>query len=67
VATRLPAVEARLAGAPAGGGLARLVAEADVAAALAPIDDVRGSAGYRVEAATELLRRAVAELAETAA
>ena len=35
----------------------------DVAAALSPIDDVRASAAYRTEAATELLRRAVTEVA----
>jgi CO/xanthine dehydrogenase FAD-binding subunit len=63
VARRLPAVEARLAGAPAGPGLAERIDPAEVAAALAPIDDLRGSAGYRAAAAAELLRRAVAGLA----
>jgi CO/xanthine dehydrogenase FAD-binding subunit len=67
VATRLPAVEARLVGVPADRTLADRIAEADVAAALAPIDDVRGSAAYRVGAATELLRRAIGGLTEGAA
>lgn len=62
VAARLPAVEARLAGAAAGPGLAALVETAEVAAALAPIGDARASAEYRAEAAAELLRRAVAGL-----
>ncbi len=61
VAARLPAVEARLLGAAAGPGLAALVRTAEVAAALAPIDDARASAAYRRRAAAELLRRAVAE------
>jgi CO/xanthine dehydrogenase FAD-binding subunit len=40
------------------------VVETDaVAAALSPIDDVRADAGYRAEAAAELLRRALADLA----
>jgi CO/xanthine dehydrogenase FAD-binding subunit len=64
VATRLPAIEARLAGARADAGLAARIDPADVAAALVPLDDVRGSADYRIEAATELLRRAVARLTE---
>lgn len=63
VATRLPAVEARLVGAAAGPGLAGLIRPAEVAAALAPIDDMRADAAYRGEAAVELLRRAVAGLA----
>jgi CO/xanthine dehydrogenase FAD-binding subunit len=44
-----------------------LIAAADridpalVAAALSPIDDIRADAAYRTEAATELVRRAMAE------
>ena len=64
VATRLPAVEAAIAGAPADARLPARIDAAAVAAALAPIDDHRASAGYRAKAATELLRRAVAGLAE---
>jgi CO/xanthine dehydrogenase FAD-binding subunit len=31
-----------------------------------PIDDIRGDAAYRIEAALTLLRRAVSDLVETA-
>ncbi|MEZ5887271.1 MAG: xanthine dehydrogenase family protein subunit M [Paracoccaceae bacterium] len=62
VARRLPAVEAALEGAPLAEAAGRILAR-DVAAALAPIDDVRATAAYRLEAATELVRRAVTELA----
>ena len=61
VARRLPAVEAALAGWPLVGLAARV--RADDLAALAPIDDVRGSGEYRREAALVLVRRLVAELA----
>jgi CO/xanthine dehydrogenase FAD-binding subunit len=61
-ARRLPAVEAALTGAPLAEAAAR-VRRADVAAALAPIDDIRATAGYRLDAATTLVARAVAELA----
>ena len=59
VARRLPAVEAKLMGAPVEEAAARVRA-ADVRAALAPIDDVRAPASYRAEAAMELVRRALA-------
>ncbi|MBE0554035.1 MAG: FAD binding domain-containing protein [Rhodobacteraceae bacterium] len=62
VATRLPRVEAALTGAPVA-GLAGRIRPEDVAAHLSPIDDVRASAAYRAEAATELLCRAVTEVA----
>jgi CO/xanthine dehydrogenase FAD-binding subunit len=62
VATRLPTVEAALAGAPATPDVAARIDPAAVAAALAPIDDIRADARYRADAAAELLRRAVAEL-----
>ncbi len=58
VAIRLPRVEAALAGA-AIADLSSRVTQASVAAGLAPIDDVRATAGYRIEAATELVRRTV--------
>ncbi len=61
VARRLPAVEAALVGAPVAEAAAR-IGTADVAAALDPIDDVRGTAAYRADAAAELLRRALAEV-----
>lgn len=63
-ARRLPAVERALTGlVPAEAPDA--VREDDVAPALAPIDDIRADAAYRVTAATELLRRAVADLLPT--
>ncbi|WP_245875335.1 FAD binding domain-containing protein [Tabrizicola aquatica] len=59
VAQRLPRVEAALVG-PRDGAADRIPAES-VAAALAPIDDVRATATYRRQAAAELVRRAVSE------
>ncbi len=61
VAKRLPSLEARLTGhdvAEPGGRV-----EADDLAPLAPIDDVRASAGFRRDATLTLLRRALAALA----
>jgi CO/xanthine dehydrogenase FAD-binding subunit len=63
IAARLPAVEAALLDHPPAPGR---IDPAAVAAALAPIDDHRAPAGYRVAAATELLRRAVAAVCEPA-
>lgn len=60
VARRLPAVEAALEGAPVQDAAAR-VTRTDVAAALAPLDDIRATADYRLDAAVELVRRAIAE------
>lgn len=65
VARRLTGVEHALIGAPATDVTAR-VQMADVAAALTPIDDIRASAAYRIEAATELVCRTVAEVARRA-
>lgn len=62
LARRLAAVEAALIDQPLA-GLGARVRDLDVAAALAPIDDVRASAAYRLTAAAELVRRAVADLA----
>lgn len=56
VAERLPGVEAALVGVPRE-HMASVVAARPGLAPLQPIDDVRGSAGYRREAATELLSR----------
>lgn len=64
-ARRLPGVEASLLGA-APDRAAGLIDDAAVAAALAPLDDIRASAGYRAKAAAELLRRTVAALAAKA-
>ena len=57
VARRLPALEARLLGRDAA-GLAGCVESGDLAP-LTPIDDVRGSAAYRLDATATLLRRAL--------
>jgi CO/xanthine dehydrogenase FAD-binding subunit len=59
VARRLSALEAALAGRPADAGLADCV-EPGHLAALSPIDDVRGTAHYRMAAAAEIVRRAIA-------
>ena len=56
VAQRLPALEAALAGAALDAGLGGKV-EPGHLVPLAPIDDVRGSAGYRTDAALTVLRR----------
>ncbi|HUG29386.1 MAG TPA: FAD binding domain-containing protein [Candidatus Limnocylindria bacterium] len=58
VAQRLPALEAALAGESAIPATARLVAPEHLTG-LHPIDDVRGTAAYRLDAAEELVRRAL--------
>ena len=60
VAKRLTAVETALTGTTVDEAKNR-IADADVAAALSPIDDVRSTALYRGAAAAELVRRAVKE------
>jgi CO/xanthine dehydrogenase FAD-binding subunit len=67
-AVRLPALEAGLCGvrrARAGSQAAALLAADPVAmlAPLAPIDDVRGTAAYRLDAASTLVGRLLAEVA----
>lgn len=62
VAERLPALEAALAGATIDSRLPDLVEPAHLAS-LAPIDDMRGSAAYRLDAALVLVRRVLARLA----
>ncbi len=61
VAQRLPALEARLVGRPLAQA-AGLVHSNDLAG-LSPIDDVRGTAAYRTEAAERLIQRALRGLA----
>ncbi len=60
VAIRLGALERKLVGLQAGAGLSALVRPEDLAA-LSPIDDVRGSAEYRRDAALTLVKRAIEE------
>ena len=62
VAVRLGAVEQALTGLPLAEAAGAVDTEA-VANALSPIDDVRADAAYRAEAAAELVRRALADLA----
>lgn len=61
VARRLPALEAALRGAKADGTLGSVATAAHLDV-LAPIDDVRGSAEYRVDAALVVVRRLLDEL-----
>jgi len=63
VAKRLPDLEAALCGAPLTPALGARVSRDRLARILAPIDDVRGSADYRLDAAATLLRRGLADLA----
>lgn len=58
VALRLPEQEAALVGVPVSEAVGRMAA-VQVAAALAPISDLRADASYRAHAAVELLRRAL--------
>ena len=61
VAARLPALEVAVKGAPVSGGLGEF-ASMDHLTPLRPIDDVRGSADYRLDAALTLVRRTLNEL-----
>ena len=63
VAKRLHQLERELAGRRLEPGLAQLVTDHHLEP-LAPIDDIRGSASYRRDAALTLTRRALAQLAE---
>jgi CO/xanthine dehydrogenase FAD-binding subunit len=60
VAKRLPALEQALQGLPFAGDAASEAVRAEHLAPLSPIDDIRGSAGYRLQAVQVLLRRALA-------
>ena len=61
-AQRLPRLEAKLLGRPLEAVLADAVEPEDLAP-LAPLDDLRASAGYRLDATQTLLRRALSQLA----
>lgn len=62
VARRLPEAEAALINQPVESAAA-MIRDADVANALAPIDDIRATSAYRAEVASELIRRAIAQVA----
>jgi CO/xanthine dehydrogenase FAD-binding subunit len=62
-ALRLRGLEDTLRGAPAAPGISLLVNESHFAE-IAPIDDVRASAGYRLDAALVLVRDCLEECAE---
>jgi CO/xanthine dehydrogenase FAD-binding subunit len=64
VARRLPALEAALRGRPLDSTLGEALDEKELHDALSPIDDVRGSADYRREAAGIAIRRSLTALAE---
>ena len=59
-AQRLPALERRLVGRPADPGLVDRIDPADLAP-LTPIDDLRASAAYRLDATATLIRRALVD------
>ena len=63
MARRLPEAEAALRGQPCDRRLGAWVQPAHLAG-LAPIDDIRASAGYRSDVALTLVRRTVSELAQ---
>jgi CO/xanthine dehydrogenase FAD-binding subunit len=65
-ALRLSTLEQALVGAPARKGISGVVRQEHLAP-LSPIDDVRGSAAYRMDAAQTLLRRALEACAEKVA
>lgn len=62
VAQRLPVLEVALRGHPLGESLGDVLTAEHLRDALAPIDDVRGSAAYRWDAAGTAIRRGLSEL-----
>ena len=62
VTRRLPALEDSLKDRPLDGRLGAAVSAGAVEAVLSPIDDVRGSAGYRFDATVTLLRRGLSDM-----
>jgi hypothetical protein len=62
VTRRLPALEAALNGRPLDAALGEIVSGGAVEAVLSPIADVRGSAGYRLDATLTMLRRGLSDI-----
>jgi len=62
VTRRLSTLEAALRGRRMDAGLDEAVSAEAVEAVLSPIDDVRGSAGYRLDATLTMLRRGLSDL-----
>ena len=62
VTRRLPALEEALNGRPLDGRLGEVVSAEAVETVLSPIDDVRGSAGYRLDATVTMLRRGLSDM-----
>ncbi len=62
VTRRLPALEEALNGRPLDGRLGAAVSAEAVETVLSPIDDVRGSAGYRLDATVTMLRRGLSDM-----
>ena len=64
VTTRLPALEAALKGRLLDGTLGEAASAESVESVLSPIDDVRGSAAYRLDATLTMLRRGLSDLGQ---
>lgn len=62
VATRLSALEEAIRGKSIDLNLSDVIGENEIAAALAPIDDIRADSAYRLTAAREIILRSVSEL-----
>ena len=62
VARRLPALEAALVGKSIGAALGDTAEAEHLASILSPIDDIRGSGAYRMDAALALVQRGLSDL-----
>jgi CO/xanthine dehydrogenase FAD-binding subunit len=59
----LPALETTLRGRAFDAALGEVVEEQDLRHVLSPIDDIRGTADYRLDAAATTIRRGLVDLA----